>query len=357
MAQLSTLDRSTLHHMEALEYAVNDLWIGDRNIFDLAIGLAKSMRTIWKTHTLDTLMSLLLLCSRAMADSIPAQLPADVTMNKGAGRGSWLIVALRLESGEELPFVVDTGSPITLLDKSLEPKLGKRLETMGFSTPDRGEQESGVYPAPKLYLGGVLLATDRYTATYPFKQLSTLSHQHIMGVLGMDCLRHYCVQLDFQARRMRFLAPDHVNTAEVGKAFALMFSNRGQNFPPMFSGSGQNDSLPFIQHAGLLGGTSTNSQIDTGNNVDGAVEKGVIKGHYLTRFAHFLFKHRAVRLPQCVWDGETYTKPKLRVETGRNANRLGLRFLARHLVTFDFPEQTMYLKQTSIGPLSFEEER
>jgi len=30
---------------------------------------------------------------------------------------------------------------------------------------------------------------------------------------------------------------------------------------------------------------------------------------------------------------------------------LGLRFLARHLVTFDFPKRTMYLKQTSVGPL------
>ncbi len=30
---------------------------------------------------------------------------------------------------------------------------------------------------------------------------------------------------------------------------------------------------------------------------------------------------------------------------------MGIRFLARHLVTLDFPERTMYLKRTSIGPL------
>lgn len=45
------LDCSTLRHMEALEYTVNDPWIGDRNILDLAIGLSKSMRTIWKPRT------------------------------------------------------------------------------------------------------------------------------------------------------------------------------------------------------------------------------------------------------------------------------------------------------------------
>src|SRR5207244_13623223 len=36
---------------------------------------------------------------------------------------------------------------------------------------------------------------------------------------------------------------------------------------------------------------------------------------------------------------------------GNDLGILGLRFLARHLVTFDFPKRTMYLKQTSIGPL------
>jgi hypothetical protein len=51
-------------------------------------------------------------------------------------------------------------------------------------------------------------------------------------------------------------------------------------------------------------------------------------------------------LPECVWDGRYYTN--LDVDVGINA--IGLRFLARHLVTFDFPNRTMYLKQTSTGP-------
>ena len=50
-------------------------------------------------------------------------------MNKDAGRGGHLVVTLRLQSGEELPFLVDTGSPMTVLDKSLEPQLGKCLGT------------------------------------------------------------------------------------------------------------------------------------------------------------------------------------------------------------------------------------
>ena len=53
-------------------------------------------------------------------------------------------------------------------------------------------------------------------------------------------------------------------------------------------------------------------------------------------------------MAKSVWNGEAYTN--LIVGNG-DRNVLGLRFLARHLVTLDFPKQTMYLKQTRIGPL------
>ena len=56
-----------------------------------------------------------------------------------------LNVTLRLENGEKLPFVVDTGSPGTLFDKSLVPKLGGRLPLGTWPVPMAGEkQKSGV---------------------------------------------------------------------------------------------------------------------------------------------------------------------------------------------------------------------
>ena len=126
----------------------------------------------------------------------------------------------------------------------------------------------------------------------------------------------------------------------------------GKPFPLTYSSEGQSDNhfiRSFIRHAGLLGGKRMDSLIDTGCNYDGRVEKGVIKGHYWARLVHFIIRSRAIRLPECVWDGKTYTH--LRVEAGPNPNLLGLRFLARHLVTFDFPNRTLYLKQISVGPL------
>ena len=67
------------------------------------------------------------------------------------------------------------------------------------------------------------------------------------------------------------------------------------------------------------------------------MEKGAIPGEDLDW----------VHLPQCVWDGQTYTD----LYVGTEGNVLGLGFLARHLVTFDFPRRTMYLKQVTDRPL------
>ena len=72
------------------------------------------------------ILSLLFLCSCSTQPRvIPAkQLPAEVFMNKEAGRGGHLTVMLKF-NGEELLFLVDSGAPVTTLDKSLEGKLGK----------------------------------------------------------------------------------------------------------------------------------------------------------------------------------------------------------------------------------------
>ena len=115
--------------------------------------MIESMRTILKPRALGIFLSLLLFCSCATTPEpsaiIPASdLPADVTMNKEAGRGNWLFVTLRLESGDELPFFVDTGMTVTLLDKSLEPKLGKRLGTGKVMHVDSTSEAEQIVIAP-----------------------------------------------------------------------------------------------------------------------------------------------------------------------------------------------------------------
>jgi hypothetical protein len=269
------------------------------------------MKTIPTFHTFGMTLSLLFLCSctTSQQSAVPAkELPGDIALNKEAGRGGLLYVTLRLTDGQELPFLLDTGSGGTAVNKSLEQKLGKRIGT-GTATGWSGSSKVAMYAAPKLYLGNTPLITG----------------SRVWGggsaILGMDCLKHYCIQLDFAAGKMRFLKPGQVNTVELGKAYPLTFKG----------------NLPFIHHVGLLGGSETNLLIDMGCRTDGLAGKNAVEG--LAQF-----------LPECVWDGEVYSN--LFVAAVENANVLGLNFFARHLVTLDFPNRVMYLKQTSVNPLT-----
>jgi hypothetical protein len=304
------------------------------------------------------LLVAVLLCSSAIADPLRPQLPAEVTMNKDAGRGNWLIVTLRLDSGQELPFVVDTGCPKTILDKSLEPELGKQLGVITIWTLG-GKRRAGLYAAPKLYLESAPLTIDSNIITCDLKKITSHAHHSVMGFLGMDCLKNYCIQLDFESGKIRLLDPDHMSAAGLGKAFPLEF----------FTGPGDHGFQPFISHVGLLGGKSTNTIIDTGMNSDGAVERSMIQvhssgsysGNFLKRIKHFAavegLVNRGVDLPECVWDGNTYTNISVGGAPSDAPSWIGLRFLARHLVTFNFPKAVMYLKRTNIGHLINETQR
>jgi hypothetical protein len=261
----------------------------------------------------------------AEANPVHAPLPADVAMNKDAGRGGYLFLSLRLENGQKLLFLVDTGSPITLFAKSIKSKLGKRVGTISLHTL-YGNQKSGAYAAPRIYLGETPLLTGSNVYTWSPRLLSLRARRSVEGILGMDCLRHYCIQLDFKCGTVRFLDSDHLDAGSLGKAYPMTFSG----------------GHPLIHHQSLVPGRGFNSEIDTGCHIDGFVEKKAINAHWWN-----LFVGKHVR--ELAWDGQDYTHLVLCSREGLNL--LGLRFLARHLVTLDFPKQTIYLKQTRVGPL------
>jgi len=274
-------------------------------------------------------LGVLQLCSCTTGSGGQPPLPGAVAINEDAGRGGPLLVTLRLEDGQELSMLVDTGSPITVLDTSLEPKLGRRLDTMPIGTVGHSQKESGIYAAPRLYLDKTRLMTGSKVAAF---QSAPYHFHRPMGILGMDCLQHYCIQLDFEAGQMRFLNPGQASSSELGKAFPMTFAGVGPR---------RKFIRPLITHPGLVG-NNTHLVIDTGCAIDGLLEEGASEPSFTGR----------VNLAECTWDGKTYTN--ITVAAVDHANVLGLRFLARHLVTLDFPGHTMYLKKQRSGPLEAE---
>lgn len=295
--------------------------------------------------------SLLALCSCALvrppAPIAPAHdLPADVPLNPDAGRGNEWFLFLHLAGGEPLAFLVDTGSPVTIFDQSLEPQLGSRLGTMDMWNFG-AKSTMGIFAAPPLYLGGTpLVRTGTNVETTDFRALSAKAGLPIMGVLGMDYLRHYCLQLDFNAGQLRFLDPDHLATASLGRAYPLIYNEEVQ--------SRWGFIRPLMEPGSLIGGAGHRLLVDSGYRNDGALDDGVLRR--AVRQAHKSGRGDAVPAQDtgrvwfatCDWQGGTYTN----LLVGSGGNLIGLRFLARHLVTLNFPKQTLYLRQTSVGPLT-----
>jgi hypothetical protein len=296
---------------------------------------------------------LVLLCSCITKDVWPTWygdtsqrpiLPAEASFTKvngAAGSGGNLFLTLRLESGEELLFAVDTGAPLTVLDKSLARKLGRRRGTAEVFYPYYARRvRRGVYRAPALYLGTTSLQTSKWVVADDLSQMAAAVP--VRGILGMDCLRHYCLQLDFSASKMRFLDPDDLKDEGLGKAFPLSLSS---------------GPLEVFVDENFLGAKEANSQIDTGDSSDGALASKLLEQALAEAQAVWTNQvkkptgtvARRAFFPEGVFGSETYPDLMLKPHF---QNTIGLRFLARHLVTFNFPKRTMFLQRQTVGPLT-----
>ena len=291
----------------------------------------QSMKNPFTFNSAGIVFALILLCSCATEPSARGALPADVPINQDAGRGNWLIVTIQLESGQKLPVIVDTGAGATVLNKSLAPKLGKRLDTILLNYWGKAITND-VYAAPKLFLGGTpLLMTGDGVVCGNVKDLLGGTSRKFMGILGMDVLEHYCIQLDFAAGKMRFLDNQHADKSTWGEAFPIVQLN-------------DDDARPAVAQ-NLLGLQGPHSIIDSGFLGD-----GWLMPKYFQSWTNDAVSptNGELRWPNGMFGGEKYPMFSL-CEKNVESNGIGIDFLARHLVTLDFPNHTLYLQRQSIG--------
>ncbi len=302
------------------------------------------MSRILKWRAAGTVLLLLVgLCSCATKPAGEARLPAEVAMNKDAGHGSgdWVMATIKLDNGRRIPFVLDTGAAMTVFDKSLAPMLGKPSGS-GTATNFGKERKMEIYHSPKLYLGGARLQmTGDFVGTYDCQNLMDLSKRRVMGILGMDVLEHYCVQMDFEAGKLRFLDDEHADRQNWGKAFPLFDTGDGCCVI--------HDNLAGMKNPDARDGVGVYSLIDTGHDFD-----GWLSPEFYERWTNTAQppKNGEARSPNAVLDGEKYAEvyPDKRDEKLKDPhtafNGIGIHFLSRHLVTLDFPKKTMYLRRT-----------
>jgi len=273
-----------------------------------------------------------------------------------AKAGDLLLLPVTVK-GQQHFFLLDTGSGLTLYDKSLRQHLGKSKKKIAAQAPT-GEIEIELFEPPEAALGGFPLrgAIDEIAINWSWLQVARTtaapvglcdlamirkaSGYDIKGIVGMDFLRSCIIRIDFDHGKIAFLR-------SVGKHLgtALPFNTTDDYRPlirPEIPGYGQE---PFI--------------VDTGCSCTG----GICKKTYDELLRRQLIKpsghSRCTTLlggdaDENVAEFRSGILAALRLANWSHcdlrfdelaSSTLGLGYLSRYIVTIDFPRQVMYLKE------------
>ena|GEM_PF-1109105 len=253
--------------------------------------------------------------------------------------GDWLIIPVTVH-GKTYQFVVDTGCSQTVIDSTLTR--GESLHSEEWKRPGhRVVKTLTFYKAPEIKVGNIA-----WQAPYPvigedLTDLRELSGHSFYGLLGMDFLADYAVQVNFDAGKMRLLrSPCRPN----GKAIPIVFDKKR--------------SRPLV--VGEIAGWGPEAHhIDTGARGYGDLRKELF--HFLAHKG--MIRNLASSKAGTLCGTEKTAAgwlPGFSIDEGspRSLNigespfgisALGVSFWRRFNVILDFPNETVYLEKSRCG--------
>jgi len=239
-------------------------------------------------------------------------------------------------NGKEYSFVLDTGASFTLFDASLKNELGDVKKTEKATTPgDTITVE--IFDAPEAFLGPFNLRCCGQVGCADIRKLDTFKNKEVSGIIGMDFLSKHIVQIDFDSGELLFIEPTRKENHEWGQALPIRYRRKGI---PQIAGT-------------VFGDISEGFIIDTGGATTGSLER--------TIFKNLLYKKRLQTLDSSYQTlGGDINVREARIKNLSigsleyedlifmecKMSTVGLPFLSRHIVTFDFPKKKIYLRKS-----------
>lgn len=272
-----------------------------------------------------------------ISTEVVTELPSECSAHESFRHG--LPIALKLRIGHETDalFLVDTGCSKTTLDASFEPSLGPCLRKEWVVNLEGGTKRQKVFAAPKLYLGNARLFPGETVLTGKVCGPDNCPYN---GILGMDCLSKYCIQMDFEQGKVRFLAPQRLQPETLGTKFPIA---PGYYVPVI------DMSLPGIGSCRFILDSGFWDPIDA--TLRPARMRVAAESKMVTPTSLFI-GFRVFSCEPIVIGSESY-KDLLFGEVPVGGKEIdgfiGFRFLARHVATFDFPNRVLYLKRKTSG--------
>ena len=281
-----------------------------------------------------TLM-LLWLCAEVSgaerAQTQPAALHGEFEIGKD---GRMILLPVKI-GGKQIECLLDTGAGISSFDLKLRRYFGEEEETRTLKTPS-GITRGRAFGWPKVEFNGRTLKTDQPIVGLDLQEIREATNAPVFGVLGVDVMRNSRVQIDFDQGVLRFLDKLPRDLRELGTPLPLEFPDDG---PPCVRGDlGSGEATHFLIDTGTQGNSLNAETFDEqlelatlrlGGNFTSVTAAGLAQGErgYLSQMSIGPFRCRNQRVVRI------------------NMNSIGLRFLSRFVVTFDFPGGRLFLKK------------
>lgn len=247
--------------------------------------------------------------------------------------GRLIVLPVRM-GGLDFHCVVDTGATLSSFDIRLKGSFGPPTGTRTLTTP-AGRMNATTYDWPAATLGGQVLQSRQPIVGLDLAELRRATNQNVLGVIGIDVLTHNRVQFDFERGVLRFLEQLPDEPVKLGRKIPIEFFNDGSAY---LNGSvGDDAAVKFVIDTGSQGNSLEESvfdrlaetgEIQLGADFASVTVAGIFQGERgkLSNLTVGPFSHENLRVSRI------------------NFNSLGVRYLSRFLVTFDFPDRCVYLK-------------
>ena len=232
-------------------------------------------------------------------------------------------------------FLLDTGFTSMMFDESLVANL-ERLEPDGVLRTQGSRLSVPRYRAPTMAIQDAALDWIDEVGSLNVKPLAQASESDFEGVVGMNALRRFVLHLDFD------------------NGVALLCDPQGASGPPGSSVPLElNRYLTPCIMVQLPGGIHKAFEIDTGFNETAQVETdlfdslkrsgGIAGTGVWSEFTNADNSRKAVEKGRCAEMDVGNRSHKGLIVTPGKTNLLGLSFLCRYRVTFDFVNERLYL--------------
>jgi hypothetical protein len=274
----------------------------------------------------------------AIAEIVAAPLQAIGDDNviesfKISGNGDVLLIPVQIGT-QRCKFILDTGAVTNVFDTSLEGV----LETTKYVTM-RASKEYPLYRSPTASVGDSALPLEGLAVCQDLSQMRKLSGWDFRGIVGTQFLQKYVIQVDFDGGRLSFLR----SAKDVGRE-RIRFVPDPYGRPSVNVGLAGAAATPFLVDTGnceFTNGTLTSSTVDALVKAD-AISIAAKRAVALGPNGFETGRHGTV--DYVLFAGHRHDQQPF---NEGNVNALGLGYLSRFLVTFDFPGGAMYVEKAN----------